>query len=71
MEPVTEESFIEWKSHPVTLKLFHLLKAEREEMKEGLANKTYEFPDIVIGRCQAVALILDTDYEDLYVNPRK
>tara|TARA_R110000868_G_scaffold75542_3_gene217808 strand:- start:4066 stop:4302 length:237 start_codon:yes stop_codon:yes gene_type:complete len=62
---ITEEMFEEWMTTPVTLKLFKLLKAEREDMKEGLVNDAYEHPELVKGRCQALGLLLDLEYVDL------
>lgn len=66
MEFVKEEEFLEWKTLPVTKKLFKKLESEREEMKEGLVNQSYFNDDIARGRCQAIALILDVQYTDLY-----
>ena len=65
MSVITEEAFEEWKSSPVTLKLMKMLKADREEMKEGLVYDTFDNPDEVKGRCRAVAIILDLSYEEL------
>jgi hypothetical protein len=69
--PVTEEMFLEWVHSSVTQKLFKALINEREEMKEGLVNDNYERPDLVKGRCQAIALILDIKYEELYNDPKR
>lgn len=66
MRPVTEEEFEEWKQNPVTVKLFKVLKNEREGMKEGLIYDTFENPEEVKGRCRAIAQLLDLSYEDLY-----
>jgi len=66
MEVVTRESFEDWTTHPVTRKVFKQLIKEREDMKEGLVNSIYEYPEMVKGRCQAIALILDITYEDLH-----
>ena len=66
MEFVKEEEFLEWITLPVTKKFFKKLTDEREEMKEGLVNQSYFNDDVVRGRCQAIALILDVKYEDLY-----
>ncbi len=66
--PITREEFEEWATLPVTRRLFKKLIEEREDMKEGLANSSYEFEDIVKGRCQAIALILDVTYERLLDN---
>lgn len=65
MDIVTKELFEEWTTNPVTKKVFKKLMTEREDMKEGLVNDNYEFPEMVKGRCQAIALILDVTYEDL------
>ena len=64
--PVTEDMFISWTQDPVTKKFFKRLVAEREEMKEGLINAIYEHEDLVKGRCQAIALMLDVTYEGLF-----
>ena len=66
MEPVTESSFEEWKHHPVTKKLMKMLLNDRETMKEGLIMDSFENPDEVKGRCRAIAIILNLEYEDLY-----
>ena len=71
MEPVTRELFEEWTTHPVTRKFFKTLVNEREDMKEGLVNGIYEVPDLVRGRCQAIALILDITYEALFDEPKR
>ena len=66
MEPVTPESFDEWKFHPVTKKLMLLLLADREAMKEGLINNAFENEEEVKGRCRAIAVILSLEYADLF-----
>lgn len=71
MEPITRESFEEWTTHSVTRKFFKTLIGEREDMKEGLINGIYENPDLVRGRCQAIALILDITYEALFDEPKR
>jgi len=71
MEPVTQEGFTEWLTSPVTLKMFHTLKAEREQLKEGLVYGNFEYPDEVRGMCKAISNFLDVSYEDLYGNPSK
>lgn len=63
--PITEDEFNEWIHSPVTKKVFKRLVSEREDMKEGLVNMIYEHEDLVKGRCQAIALILDITYEGL------
>lgn len=64
-EPVTLGSFEEWKGHPVTKRLMKLLQADREAMKEGLINNSFEDEAEVKGRCRAIAIILSLEYEDL------
>ena len=63
---VTQETFEEWRQHPVTRKLMKLLLADREAMKEGLVNNAFEDEKEVKGRCRALAIILTLEYEDLY-----
>ena len=72
MAVVTKETYEEWRTSEVTLKLFHALKAEREELKEGLVYANYDNPDEVRGMCKAIANFLDLQYEDLFpnVNPK-
>ena len=67
--PITEQDFNDWVTSPVTKKLFKALVNEREDMKEGLVNDNYENPDLVKGRCQAIALLLDVTFEGLYNEP--
>lgn len=69
MEAVSRENFDEWKSHPVTKKLLRLLKEEREMMKEGLIQGIFTDEADVKGRCRAIAILIDLDYEDLYSQP--
>ena len=64
--PITLQDFEEWIQNDVTKKVFRVLIQEREDMKEGLVNDNYEQPDLVKGRCQAIALILDITYERLF-----
>jgi hypothetical protein len=63
---VTEESFEEWRNHPVTRKLMKLLLSDREAMKEGLVNNAFEDEKEVKGRCRALAIILTLEYTDLF-----
>jgi hypothetical protein len=65
-EPVSRESFDEWKYHPVTKQLMKLLSADRETMKEGLVHSAFENEDEVKGRCRAISIILSLEYEDLF-----
>ncbi|CAB4240634.1 hypothetical protein UFOVP38_34 [uncultured Caudovirales phage] len=66
IEQVTQESFEEWKHHPVTKKFMKQLKDDREVMKEGLANGSFDDEAEIKGRCRVIAIILDTQYEDLH-----
>lgn len=66
MSPVTPEAFEEWKHHPVTKQLLKKLLTDRETMKEGLVYDSYENPENVKGRCQATAILLNLEYEDIY-----
>ncbi len=63
---ITKQDFDEWLISPVTKKFFKVLEEEREEMKEILVNGNPEFPDIVKGRCQAIALITSVTYEEMF-----
>jgi hypothetical protein len=67
-EPLTPESFEEWRHHPITQRLMKMLLADRESMKEGLLNNAFEDEQEVKGRCRAIALIINLDYQDLYTN---
>jgi hypothetical protein len=66
MEPVSRENFEEWTFHPVTKRLMKMLQNDREAMKEGLINNTFEDEVEVKGRCRAIAIILNLEYEDLF-----
>lgn len=68
---VTKESFEEWSYHPVTRKLMSALKEDRESMKEGLVQGLFENEEEVKGRCKALQLILDLEYEDLVQTNRE
>jgi len=65
-EPVTPESFQEWKHNPVTKRLMKMLLADRESMKEGLINDAFDNEQEVKGRCRALAIIISLEYEDLF-----
>jgi uncharacterized phage-associated protein len=67
-EPLTKESFEEWQHHPITNRLFKLLKNDRETMKEGLINNTYLDESNVKGRCRAIEIILSLEYTDLFTD---
>jgi hypothetical protein len=66
VELVTEGNFEEWKSHPVTKRLMKMLSDDRETMKEGLVNGSFEQEEEVKGRCRAIAIILNLEYFDLF-----
>jgi len=66
MEPVSPSNFDEWKHHPVTKRLMKSLLNDREAMKEGLINGSFEDETEVKGRCRAIAIILNLEYEDLF-----
>jgi hypothetical protein len=66
MEIVTSDNFDEWKHHPVTKRLMKMLGTDREAMKEGLVNNTFDDEQEVKGRCRAIAIILNLEYEDLF-----
>jgi hypothetical protein len=73
MNSVSRETFDEWKFHPVTKRLMTLLEADREAMKEGLIHNSFDDEQEVKGRCRAIAIILDLEYEDLFdaIKPSK
>ena len=72
MEIVSRDSFEEWKHHPVTKRLMKMLNSDRETMKEGLISSSYDSEEEVKGRCRAIAIILDLQYEDLFeVEPQR
>ena len=66
MNAVTQEEFNEWRASAITKKFLKVLELERERMKEGLVNDNFEQVEMIKGRCQAIALILDVQYQDLY-----
>jgi hypothetical protein len=66
MEAVSPDNFEEWKHHPVTKRLMKMLLADRETMKEGLINNAFDDELEVKGRCRAIAIILNLEYEDLF-----
>lgn len=66
IEVVTKDSFEEWRHHPVTKRLMKLLESDRETMKEGLINNAFDDELEVKGRCRAIAIILNLEYEDLF-----
>jgi len=71
MEAVSPSNFEEWKQHPVTKRLMKMLSNDRESMKEGLVNNSYDEDEEVKGRCRAIAIILNIEYEDLYESINK
>ena len=66
MEIVSSDNFDEWKHHPVTKRLMKMLSTDREAMKEGLVNNTFDDEQEVEGRCRAIVIILNLEYEDLF-----
>lgn len=66
MEAVSKENFEEWKHHPVTRKLLKVLNQDREAMKEGLVHNVFSDEAEVKGRCRAIGIILNLEYEDLF-----
>ncbi|CAB4130914.1 hypothetical protein UFOVP133_30 [uncultured Caudovirales phage] len=66
MEAVSPDTFDEWKYHPVTKRLLKMLANDRESMKEGLVNNAFDDEQEVKGRCRAIAIILNLEYEDLF-----
>jgi hypothetical protein len=66
MEAVSKDNFDEWKYHPVTKRLMKMLGTDREAMKEGLVNNAFDDEQEVKGRCRAIAIILNLEYEDLF-----
>jgi hypothetical protein len=71
MEAVSSNTFEEWQHHPVTKRLMQMLGKDREAMKEGLINSSYEDESEVKGRCRAIAIILDLEYGDLFEATQK
>jgi hypothetical protein len=66
MEVVSAEGFEEWKHHPVTKRLMKMLREDREAMKEGLVNGSFEDEQEVKGRCRALGILLELEYTDLF-----
>ena len=66
LPPATPEEFEDWKQNPVTQRLMKMLMSDREAMKEGLINNSFEDEAEVKGRCRAIAVILSIEYVDLY-----
>jgi aminoglycoside phosphotransferase len=66
VEIVSIDNFEEWKHHPVTKRLMKMLATDRETMKEGLVNGSFDDEQEVKGRCRAIAIILNLEYEDLF-----
>jgi len=71
MEAVNLNTFEEWQHHPVTKRLMRMLSQDRETMKEGLINTSYEDESEVKGRCRAIAIILNLEYGDLFEATQK
>ena len=66
MEIVSQDSFEEWKHHPITKRFMKMLEVDRESMKEGLINNAFEEEAEIKGRCRVIAVILNIEYEDLF-----
>ena len=66
MEIVSQDSFEEWKHHPVTKRFMKMLEVDRESMKEALINNAFEEEAEIKGRCRVIAVILNIEYEDLF-----
>ena len=66
LEQVNTENFEEWRHHPVTKRFMKMLHDDREAMKEGLVNGSFEDEMEIKGRCRVIAVILNTEYEDLF-----
>jgi aminoglycoside phosphotransferase len=66
IEPVTLAEFEEWQHSPVTKRLMKRLASDREVMKEGLVNGSFDNEEEVKGRCRAIAVLLALEYEDLF-----
>ena len=67
---ITQDTFDEWKSHPVTRELMRQLKEDREMMKEGLVNNSFDDEQEVKGRCRTIAILLELDYEEFMSHER-
>ena len=70
IEPVTAESFEEWKHHPVTKRFMKMLQTDREAMKEGLINNAFEEEAEVKGRTEvadAAGIVFTGNMEDATV----
>jgi hypothetical protein len=69
---MSEDEFLEWKSHPVTLAVMEILAAKRDEMRhawEGGSFTDYDATAMAltnvgnIGTCKGYAFVQDLDYE--------
>ena len=70
---VTEEEFLDWKRHPVTLAISAILAAKREELRqqwEGGSFTDYDKGTMALinvgnlGTCKGYAFVQDLSYED-------
>ena len=70
----SESEFLEWQSHPVTIRLFERLRADKESLKERWASGAYtdqsQFGTAImnakaIGNCEAIDSITTLEYEQL------
>ena len=72
MRAVTEEEFLEWRRHPVTLAVVAVLAAKREELRQqweggAFTDWTQEGMALTnvgnIGTCRGYAYVQELDYE--------
>ena len=70
---ITEEEFLDWKRHPVTLAISAILSAKREELRqqwEGGSFTDYDKGTMALinvgnlGTCKGYAFVQDLSYED-------
>jgi hypothetical protein len=69
---VSEDEFLEWKSHPVTLAVMEILANKRDEMRhawEGGSFTDYDAGAMALtnvgnlGTCKGYAYVQELDYE--------
>lgn len=71
MSQISEEMFLEWKSHPVTQALEQVLRQWVEEGKQNWAEGNYLSPetkpleDHNVGMIRAYTVVLNVDFEKL------
>ena len=69
-----DDAFLEWKSHPVTIEVYHKVKETREALKEDLcrgiaitndgAERTHGMVNRIIGQIAGLDQLLNLEYED-------